>query len=349
MSRLELGGHEGAIPNIALPDPNLSADLPVQSLVLVDGVPFEKADWVSLGYTHYEVWCVGAAGGQGAEGGDPSIKTLSTWEFVPMPDWIWENQIQTQINQWAREGKTVFPNYEFSTEPGHTGEVVVTYDTPREAAIKWLAKLNPAHTVGINHHHDAFVVPYSAAPIVGGGGGGGGLHVMSGILADLPDSIPIVVGQVGVDAPAAQMWSANLYDPFFKDSTISLQTGNDIYYFTNTWPPVGDPQRPMLPPGRPGGDGGASAFGDICMASGGKGGGPAIVWANGQRMFAAHGGEGGVGGRLEAGGGAVGSVSANISGKDGTWDGTIGQGGGGGRGGMAEVKANALDIIISGV
>lgn len=359
MARLELGGYEGPIPNIALPDPKLSADMPVQSLVLADGSTFEKADWVSLGYTHYEVWCVGAAGGQGAEAGDPDVKTLYTTEKVPMPDWMWEGEIRYKIAEFAFEGRTIFPKYVFNTVPGRTGEVITIYQTPREAAIDWLGGLNVAREVTVFHHQNAYVVPYSGAPVIGGAGGGGGLQVMSGVLNDLPDSVPIAVGQAGIDAIAAQIGSPDLYDPFFRDSTLSLsdfssasfyedrQLALDTHYFTNTWPPLGDPTRPLFPPGQPGNDGGASAFGEICMASGGKGGGPAIVWVGTNRFFAAHGGEGGVGGRLEAGGGAAGSTDSSKNGKDGIWDGTIGQGGGGGRGGMSEVKAEVWEMPMA--
>lgn len=360
MSRFELGGYEGPIPNIALPDPKLSADLPIQSLVLVDGTNFEKADWVALGYTHYEVWCVGAVGGLGAEVGDGSIHSRTTSETVRMPDWMWEDQIYQLTNAYIWS-QNVFPVYAYSTVPGHTGEVVVTYDTPRQAAIKTLESQNPGHLTSITHWHDPFVTS-DTSPSTGGAGGGGGLHVVSGELAELPDFVPIVVGKAGIDALPGQIRSLEPFDPYLVASTRELsnfptsaafdaddenlrQANYDRYYFTNTWPPVGDPARPLLYPGQPGGNGGASSFGDICMASGGKGGMPAVVWVDGVRMFAAHGGEGGVGGRVEAGGGAVGSVSSNANGKDGTWNGEIGQGGGGGRGGWDEVKPSEIQYV----
>jgi hypothetical protein len=347
--RFELGGYGGPIPNIALPDPKLSGDMPIQSLVLGDGTSFEKANWVALGYTHYEVWCVGAAGGMGAEVGDSS-RELVTTELVTMPDWMWENAIQNEINSITFNGQTSFPVYEFSTVPGHEGEVVVRYITPREQAILNLERYNPAHLTQVNHHHDPEVIT-NRFPSIGGGGGGGGLHVMSGELANLPDSVPVVVGIAGIDALPAQINSPDPYDPYAIVSDPNVyQVGpgyywythpieRDIFYFQNQWPPVAE--RTLLLPGQSGGDGGASAFGDICMASGGKGGGPAIVWVANTRMFAAHGGEGGVGGQLTAGGGAAGSTDSAKSGKDGTWDGTVGQGGGGGRGGMSEVKAES--------
>lgn len=358
MSRFELGGYEGPIPNIALPDPKLSPDMPVQSLVLPDGTNFEKSDWVGLGYTHYEVWCVGAAGGMGAEVGDISNEMVTN-EQVPMPDWLWEKTIEGEIENivnvvhhtgetYTYETLTSFPVYEYSTVPGHTGEVVVRYITPRQKAIENLERWNPNHLTQVTHHHDPYVISNNY-PSTGGGGGGGGLHVISGALADLPDSVPVTVGVAGADALPGQILSPDPYDVYAYVSDPSRYLADyyywnqdprlrDEFYFENKWPSVGDPARPLFLPGQSGDDGGYSAFGDICMASGGKGGGPAIVWVANKRMFAAHGGEGGVGGRTQVGGGAAGSTDSAKDGKDGNWNGTVGQGGGGGRGGMSEIK-----------
>lgn len=341
MSRLELGGHEGAIPNIALPDPNLSADLPIQSLVQVDGVPFEKEEWVVLGYTHYEVWCVGAAGGQGANAGDLNIRDLNSPTQERIPDDLWakmKEQFVTQapVPYYVKETGNMLP-----PSPG------APYGLP-ETIILTPAELfeyeNPNHMMEIYNHHDPFVIEPNR-PALGGGGGGGGLHVMSGELADLPDSVPITVGEAGLQSLPGQTNSPNPYDPYsVVDYSIWQQYGTmtdrDVEQFRNRYPPVGG--RTLLLPGQSGSDGGYSSFGDISMASGGKGGGPAIIWVNGVRMFAAHGGEGGIGGRTASGGGAAGSTSANIPGRDGTWDGTIGTGGGGGRGGMASIAETKL-------
>lgn len=345
MTHFELGGYEGPIPSIALPDPKLSAEMPIQSLVLADGATFEKADWVDLGYTHYEVWCVGAAGGQGASTGE--IHDLNTQEQVPMPDWMWEDEVMFWVNNWAGQGITSFPVYEFSTVPGHTGEVVVRYISAHEQATLDLEHFNPDHLTSVNHHHDPFVVETNPA-VLGGGGGGGGLHIVSGELADLPDSVSVTVGSEGTQAPPAQIESPEPYDPYVQSDTpqgyyLSNPHEWEKFQFWHKFPAVED--RTLLLPGESGGDGGYSAFGDICLASGGKGGGPAIVWVNNVRMFASHGGQGGSGGRIEAGGGAEGSTSNNLSGKDGTWDGTIGTGGGGGRGGWEEIKPAEIQYI----
>lgn len=63
--RVLLKGQGDPIPVIALPNPGQGFDLPSQSFMLTDDVPFLKAEYAALGYTHYEVWCIGAAGGSG--------------------------------------------------------------------------------------------------------------------------------------------------------------------------------------------------------------------------------------------------------------------------------------------
>lgn len=149
----------------------------------------------------------------------------------------------------------------------------------------------------------------------GGAGGGGGLQRVRGALIGLPEECNVVVGIGGANG------LDHISDP------IMLTDGDD---------------------------GGYSSFGDtICRASGGKGGFRAQ--SNSTSLTTqAHGGQGGVGGRIIAGGGALGGLSgtptptgpgtAGSPGSDGTWDGAIGQGGGGGAGGVGTysgVTANA--------
>lgn len=152
----------------------------------------------------------------------------------------------------------------------------------------------------------------------GGAGGGGGLHRVRGLLAALPGSCPVVVGVGGA-------------------------AGVDH---------VSDPNQTT-----DGGDGGSSSFnGDTCRASGGKGG--KRVQSNSLTVTTqASGGQGGVGDRILAGGGALGGSAgtpsatgpgvAGTPGAYGSWDGTIGQGGGGGAGGVGTysgITANAATI-----
>lgn len=167
----------------------------------------------------------------------------------------------------------------------------------------------------------------SNAPLMlftsGGGGGGGGMHIVTGLLADLDDISDLVVGQAGDDAqdlPASyDTWGIS-----YNDHGLDL--------------------------GDPGQDGGYSSFADICMASGGKGGelSKAVISAVQETSWrpGGDGGEGGIGGQLTPGGGAAGGTSADLGvaadirhhewaltdGAQGFWDGTIGEGGGGGVG-----------------
>jgi len=159
----------------------------------------------------------------------------------------------------------------------------------------------------------------------GGGGGGGGLHVVSGLLAALPDEVPVVVGQAGADAPVgllrpnAESWEA--LPPGWGRPNVFR-----------------DPPYVTFHPPQAGGNGGYSSFGTVAQASGGKGGHPAVyhVTTPGDMWyFDGAGGEGGLGGRTAPGGGAPGSSTTTSDGADGTWDGIIGSGGGGGRGGGA--------------
>jgi hypothetical protein len=294
MSRFELGGLGSPIPIFALPDPNLSEDLPPQTLILEDGVPFIKLDWVNLGYTHYEVWCIGACGGKG---GDAASGVSWPYHIV---------------------------------QPHPT-------DQP------------------VTHWYDPYGESIQAS---GGAGGGGGLHKSSGLLADLPASVPVVVGVRGADAPVG-------YAGTLDDNSQGYVFGAP--YTPNPPPPwpsasaVYDlPHKTFYAP-VDGGDGGASTFGGtICRASGGKGGKKAVLsnlyyGSTVYRIiYPGAGGDGGAGDRSSAGGGAVGGwsetvwagdgshISVNIRGEivhppsDGTWDGVIGQGGGGGPGGRVE-------------
>lgn len=141
----------------------------------------------------------------------------------------------------------------------------------------------------------------------GGAGGGGGLHRVKGLLAALPADCAIEVGGGGA-------------------------RGADH---------VADPGATT-----DGADGGYSSFNNMtCRASGGKGGKRAQ--SNSLTVTTqANGGQGGIGNSIVAGGGGAGGVAgtptaagpgvAGVAGQDGTWDGAIGKGGGGGAGGVAK-------------
>jgi collagen type III alpha len=178
----------------------------------------------------------------------------------------------------------------------------------------------------------------------GGGGGGGGLHIVTGLLVALPALVEVVIGAAGADG--ADEPNVGKADP--------------------SWHAPLD-----------GEDGGASTFnGETCKASGGKGGegtkqGIDVVWLGvgpASSTFyrpGGRGGAGGIGGQVEAGGGAAGAGTiftdpgpgpharedgpqywSRPQGSDGSWDGTIGQGGGGGDGGTYFGSDSGPDVGV---
>jgi hypothetical protein len=276
MSRVELAGPGGPIPTVALSDPNLDENLAPQAFLLTTG-NFLKVDWVGLGYTHYEVMCIGAVGGNGSDGG-----AGISWPYY------------------------------YTNLPGG---YLLTH---------WYS-------------------PFPTTPsIFGGAGGGGGLHRVAGLLADLPDVIPVVVGSAGAHGPRADI--SHQY-PYMPTPPAPYPHPNYVW----------DPPHNMIPIPTVGQDGGASSFGDVCVASGGKGGFPATVWdvtkpSSGYNFPGevgapkpdGRGGQGGKGGQAAAGGGGAGAFFTFVPGlygsqirtvtqaKDGAWDGVAGEGGGGG-------------------
>lgn len=323
--RVHLAGKGDPISTVALPL-LVSAETP-QSFLLEDGVPFEKADWVEIGYTDFEVWCIGAAGGKGGNDGGKEISWYYTgdanfhrqllqyqpvYEVAP-PD-IWEQVLEMYDTNARNSGVTYYI---------YNNEQV----TPRQ-----LAELqNPSHLLQVTFYVDPFV---TEVPRTGGAGGGGGLQYVSGLLDDLPDSVPVTVGKAGSDSPAGQLAVNADLDPV---ASYSVNFPPDWYH---RYPSV----YPLFPPPQPGQDGGFSSFGDICQASGGKGGQPHTIWEDGVKVVSAKGGDGGIGGQIEAGGGGSGGLGVDwdgtvghngisVPGSDGSWDGSIGQGGGGGGGG----------------
>jgi hypothetical protein len=143
----------------------------------------------------------------------------------------------------------------------------------------------------------------------GGAGGGGGFQRVHGVLSALPNTCEITVGKGG------NIGTQHVSDP-------GLTTDGE--------------------------DGGHSAFNiDTCQASGGKGGKRAQ--SNSITVTTqADGGEGGVGNRIVAGGGAAGGTAGTpgpaggtpgTNGIDGILFQNIGEGGGGGAGGVSEYIA----------
>lgn len=323
MTRIELGGEGFPIPKIALPDTLVTDDViaPI-TLVLEDGQDFEKANYVGLGYTHFEVWAIGAAGGVG--GGE---ETYVRWDVAITTEVMPETEFNAyKAEELRRDSFTYPPGYHFSFNDPVTGEML---------------SLTVEEMFDYRHPGRQFrVYTYSNPRFLkgpnGGGGGGGGLHKVVGFLDDLDDVVPVIVGEVGANALPGQGVVNGLWDPspFSYPNYPAPYTGSygpeqHIYgWFATRYPHVAS-----IPPPQPGDDGGASSFGDVAQASGGKGGAGSIEWIDGVKFFGSYGGAGGSGGSLVAGGGGAGSMSSDKAGRDGGWDGIIGKGGGGGRGG----------------
>jgi len=292
--RVLLNGQGQPIPLEALPIPSADGDLPPQRFILTED--FDKTDWVGLGYTHFEVFCIGACGGRG-----PGGAGLESYPPPPGDRYVPGAPLVAGEGGWTGGGAG-WPYYSTSNPDG---------------SLK-------------THWHDPFI---GEAGCYGGGGGGGGLHRVAGLLSDLDTITEVIVGQAGADGETA---SLVYWDPFTPRPPVTgvVPSSHDVYD-----PPIMT-FYPIAPKGE---DGGYSSFGDdLAMASGGKGGGRAApppvddtihsYWWKSD-IYEAPGAEGGIGGRTAAGGGAAGSSSTS-PGLDGGWDGVVGEGGGGGRGGV---------------
>ena len=139
----------------------------------------------------------------------------------------------------------------------------------------------------------------------GGEGGGGGFQRVQGLLSQLPDTCPVIVGDAG---------AAGTEHP----SNPGLTTD--------------------------GGDGAYSSFNtNFCQASGGKGGKRAQTVSTTVNPLA-DGGDGGIGNRTAVGGGGIGGhcgdpdddPSTSTDGEDGPIIDNIGHGGGGGAGAISK-------------
>lgn len=271
--RVQLKGEGFPNPTEALPA--TSGDVHPVVLSLPSGTPFVKADYVAIGYTHYEVMCIGAVGGQGG-----MVPSTSDWSH-------------------------------------------------------------------------------------GGAGGGGGSHRVAGLLSGLPDSVAVTVGQPGTAGVSGNGQTTHNMVTYYNSSNgeteLVVDTGarplthNGVVYING----AGVVQAPyVMLPGIPyvltvnaayiapqdGGDGGYSSFGTVCKASGGKGGKKSpiyviynVQYGGVQDVPGGNGGQGGIGNRTAAGGGAAGGSTTTgstlVEAADGTWNGEVGSGGGGGRGG----------------
>lgn len=335
--RVFLNGEGEPIPLEALPIAGSSAGDFV--LDLTTGV-FVPADYVALGFAYYEAWCIGAAGGRG---GDSSVQVIfdSTVASVTMTTEQW--------NLWLELIR--IQDYFTSGEWDHIYLYSDGHEPSMRTAVQQEMIWNPRHLMQVATYTAAHIDPRNQYYGMGGSGGGGGLHVVSGNLADLPASVPVVVGVSGTDAGYGQTVARISWVPLpesfgYVYASSPNPTENRLHQLYNYFRPLQQkypPPRTSIPVPTVGQDGGVSSFGGtICRASGGKGGQPGRVWDHHDSsvpyypevfLLNGAGGDGGAGNRSVAGGGGAGGAGGDdINGSDGTWDGTIGKGGGGGRG-----------------
>ena len=410
--RVYLNGEGDPIPIQALPDSLPVSDRPPLAFMLDGSEPFPVEEYRLLGYTNFEVICIGAAGGRGGDSkGQVLFDVEKTTMSVPQNIWdlvleraMLEDYIQQNLDynssynnnpNWYTQ--TAYEHQQYGRWPTgfmpppvldrvYTGgdtewHGAYPYNLPDDhTAPRWgdivqefqVQGLDPFTKIpGFNEHWDftykqmfewlhpthqrTFTVIKNVrlgggVGALGGAGGGGGRHVVGGLLADLPAVVPVVVGQVGADAEPGQVIQEGLIAPELTDPKFSAvdwpwfrwlapdyystaqkrvyEINNLLIDYTVTYP---EPH-PSFPNPQAGGDGGASSFGDICKASGGKGGIPSFGWPGGVKTFLGYGGAGGLGNRLASGGGGAGSTASGIPGADGPWDLATGIGGGGGGG-----------------
>lgn len=332
--RAFLGGRGLPRGEFALSGISESTDAPI-ILRLEDGEVFTPADYIALGYTNFEVWCVGAAGGLG--GGE-----LKLIEF----DRVASTQAMDSA-LWAKFVDLSPRRYEYLN-----GIYNPTAGLPAEWSSwdEYLSYTNPTHSFQVYTYSNARMRNDPAAiGARGGGSGGGGVHVIAGVLADLDATLDISVGAAGDDAEPGQTkvngaWTPMPWDRYYVpeyQEAMLYPVGStirnyllDIANFLHQYPGT---QKAFYPPVT-GDDGATSSFGDICRASGGKGGHGAKIWSGSTFVVDGDGGDGGIGDSDISGGGGAGSPNPGVRGSDGAWNTltSVGKGGGGGHGGSVE-------------
>jgi hypothetical protein len=327
MSRFELSGWVGLgggpLPGEALPDAHSSHTAPL--VLQLETGDFHPEEYMSFGYTHFEAWCIGGAGGYG--GNETSVivwDKVITRPRLSNADWskylelmvIYASELTPPYGPYGGTEAGVRAYYE-SQFPNHDPYNVTTFSNPHLG---------------------------TAVSAFGGGGGGGGLHIVEGLLEDLPQPTPVVVGQVGANGANGQGFVApdEIYTPvpleFYTYSPADTRLKVLSNYFNDFTFKYPEPHGTFTGGPLPGDDGGASSFGDLCHASGGKGGGKAIYWPSGVKKPYGPGGDGGLGNQDTAGGGGAGDPGippdGGHHGSNGSLDSVlmIGGGGGGGRG-----------------
>lgn len=313
MPQIEFDGLGQPISTIALPPFGSGSELPPTVLVFNDSADFPAQVYRDLGFTHYEVWCVGAAGGGGGD--------ILDIENTSDPNWTRYMPIQ---------------RVSFGGEGGGGG---------MQFAAGLLPDLPP-------------IVPV----VVGKRGADGvdgnqmprwGISSAMQPFAGVPTMMAVTKDSRNI--PGMVDGNGNAIPPYFFVETSPYLFHLNPYYI--------EPQD--------GQNGGHSSFNDAtCQASGGTAGKKTPVFLNSTEEYRSlapngaitfaywngpggNGGEGGSGGRTQAGGGGKGATVSTpewnftpgtpgygqeklrtyTPPQDGSWDGSIGKGGGGGRGG----------------
>lgn len=341
MPRIELDGEGFPIPQIALPPFGSDSDLPPTVLTFTDNADFPVADYRALGFTHFEAWCVGAAGGRGGDATtQPYWAYTEIYRPVPLSVWnLWQEL--KRITDFYTSGEWDHI-YFYGPNPAMPNDGAMTIVQAEEY-------FNPTHQLPFRLVSP--VVLYPDLDGLGGGGGGGGFHKVVGLLADLPDVASVVVGKAGSDAGYGQVHQHGVWTPdIYGDPTLAISTTRptsapypagrqaQLYnYFDDYLWDYPTPHPSFSNPVK-GEDGGASSFADdIAQASGGEGGDPGMSWDGTKFVIDGDGGDGGIGGSSSPGGGGAGSTAEGVNGSDGIWvpETGIGAGGGGGKGGRA--------------
>ena len=331
MPQIEFDGIGEPIPTLALPPFGSDGNLPPATFVYSANTEFLPRQYEELGFTHFEVWCVGAAGGRGGDASNNIPYNARDTVKRTVPPEIWDPYINAFDNTVIYMYGVIIPgnpNYPLGGVPGNDYGWDMTHR-------QYVEFTNPNHLMNFTTYKPILLFPDRTA--MGGGGGGGGMQLSSGVLVDLPDSTPVVVGQSGADSPLGQVRQVGIWTPTIND----LNVGVTVDYYNSYPPPNPSYSNPQF-----GVDGGASTFADtVARASGGKGGGPAMVWTGSAFARQGYGGAGGLGGTAVAGGGGGGSTVEGSNGGDGLWQPVtgIGAGGGGGKGGTLPTSEGVYD------
>lgn len=251
MARIKFDGLGSPIPEIALPPFGSDTDLPSTVLTFTDDAEFPVDQYRALGFTHFEVSCVGAAGGRGSDSSSNS-GLMADFSSRTVPQDVWNLQIElAAIEDYYWQQNQIYyyltheiPNYENPSAPWHLSPAqynrqygIVSNNSPYWKDYPWAsgspamysyvqsvggwvlgALWTAAQVYDLQHPvHTLTFVTYKGAYLIptieglGGPGGGGGFHKINGSLEDLPDLVPVIVGKSGVDGELGQ---TKQFDPW---------------------------------------------------------------------------------------------------------------------------------------